>query len=132
MSTCTTQTCNVCPPSPIPPWHRPTVQPVTHSLVEDGTISLNTNLTYLNQTTPKDAGDESVPYVAVLPNGNYKQQRKTIVIPAESVAETSIWSVTGTFVGFTSLTFNDLGTSVELMWDGNGWQYIGGNAIKEI
>ena len=123
--------CNTCPPSPIPPWHRPTVMPITHTLVEDGAISLNTNTTYLDCVTLKNPGDPTEPYIATLADGNYQQQRKAIMIPAGSVAETAPWRVTGNFVGFVSLGFNDVGQSVELIWDGAGWHYVSGNAIKE-
>lgn len=120
------------PPSPVPPWHRPPVAPVTHTLVEDGAISLNTNITYLNQTAPKDAEDETVPYIATIGAPLYPQQRKTIMIPATAVEDTAVWRVTGNFVGFVALKFDKFGQSVELMSGGDGyWMVLGGNATKE-
>jgi hypothetical protein len=94
-------------------------------------VSLNTNTTFLNTTTPKDAGDPAVPYIATLADGNYLQQRKSIMVPAATVENTALWRVTGNFVGFVSLLFDAIGTSAELIWDGAGWQYLGGNATKE-
>ena len=125
-------TCNTCPPSQIPPWARPPVSPITHTLVEDGPISLNTNTTYLDSTTPKDEDDASVPYIATLGAPLYPQQRKTIMIPASTVATTALWKVTGPFVGFVSLLFNDIATVVELVSSEDGyWCYLGGTALKQ-
>lgn len=122
---------NTCPPSPIPPWHRPVVSPITDTLVEDGFISLQTATTFLNQTADKDVEDPTVAYTATLADGNYIQQRKMIQIPAAAVESTALWRVTGNFVGFVSLLFNKLGHSAELIWDGAGWHFNGGNAEKE-
>jgi len=36
--------------------------------------------------------------------------------------------MSGTFVGFTALRFNNQAWSAVLEWDGAGWQLIGGNA----
>ncbi len=119
------------PPSPVPPWHRPTVSPVTDTLVADGNISINTATTYLNQTADKNLSDPTEAYEAVLADGNYKQQRKMIQIPASAIESTALWRVTGNFVGFVSLKFNSLGHSAELIWDGEGWHFNGGNAEKE-
>lgn len=118
------------PPSPVPPWHRPVVSPTSETLSTDGAISLATLTTYLNQTAPSDPEDELVPYVAVLPDGNYNQQTKDIIIPATAVENTALWRVNGNFVGFIALLFDDVRQSVSLKWDGAGWHFIGGNAGK--
>jgi hypothetical protein len=124
--------CNTCPPSLIPPWHRPPVSPITHTLVDEGAVSLNTNTTYLDSTTPKDSEDLSVPLIATIGAPLYPQQRKTIMIPAATVATTAVWKVTGSFVGFVSLLFNDLATVVELVASEDGyWEFLGGSALKQ-
>lgn len=121
---------NPVPPSPVPPWHRPVVAPIAQTLTEDGTISLNTLTTYLSQTTPKDDGDLLDPYVVVIPDGNWNGQTKNILIPATDVATTAVWKVTGNFVGFVALGFNDTNQSVGLEWNHGAWAYMSGNAQK--
>jgi hypothetical protein len=123
--------CNTCPPSPIAPWQRPTVSPITDTLVGAGAISLATVTTYLNQTAPADEEDPTVAYGVTLADGNYKQQRKIIQVPAPAVPGTALFRVTGNFVGFVSLLFDDYGQSVELIWDGYGWHKVAGNATAE-
>jgi hypothetical protein len=119
------------PTSPIPPWHRPIVTPVVDTLVGDGAISLATDTSYLAQTAPKNPSDLTVPYVVTLADGNYKRQHKQIFIPADKVENTAKWRVTGNFVGFVSLFFDDVGQSAILMWDGSGWHKVGGQATTE-
>jgi hypothetical protein len=106
------------------------VSPITDTLIVDGAISLNTSTTFLNSTEPKDPSDLSVPRIAVLPDGNFIQQRKMILIPAASVNNTAVWRVTGNFVDAVSLKFDQFGQSSELVWDGTKWHVIG-NATKE-
>lgn len=129
-SECTPRRLIVQAPSKVPPWHRPVISPSKETLTEDGTISLNVQTTYLDQTTPKDAEDLTVPYEVVLEDGNYDQQTKDIQIPSPSVENTAVWRVTGNFVGFVALGFNDVCQSVGLKWDGSAWHYMSGNAQK--
>jgi hypothetical protein len=118
-------------PSPVPPWHRPvqspTTQEINESLIADG-ISLNTDVTYLNSSVPLNAEDLTAPYVVALPNGNYKRQIKRIFIKRPDNNPTAVFSITGTFIGFTSLLMKDIATAAVLEWDGLGWHLIGGNA----
>lgn len=121
--------CN-CPPSPEPPWARAVQSPQTQLLGGAGVVSLTVDVTYLSQTAinPQDQSGNG-PYAVTLPNGNYKRQYKRIFVVAGNAATTATFTVTGTFVGFTSLTFNTLAWSAMLEWDGAGWQWIGGNAV---
>lgn len=123
------------PPSPIPPWHRPVVSPVTQTLLDGGVISLNVNTTYLNQTTPKNPEDLAEAYECSLADGNYPQQRKTIQIWPAAVSTTAVWRVTGNFVDAVALRFDKLGQACDLIWagdaEGGSWSVLGGNATKE-
>lgn len=119
------------PPSPTPPWSRPPINPITHTLTDEGEISLGTLTTYLNQTAPIDSEDETIPYVVTLADGSYLQQRKVIQIPGSAIENTARWRVTGTFAGFVSLLLDRLGHSAELIWDGSAWHLSGGNATRE-
>lgn len=115
-------------PSPTPPWHRPVQSPNTETLTEDndaGTISLNTDVTYLETELLKATPDD--PYVVALPNGNFKRQSKRIFVPKSFELTTAPWQVTGTFCGFGYLLFSTLGRAAVLEWDGEGWQLTGGN-----
>lgn len=116
-------------PSPTPPWHRPVLSPNVETLTEDndaGTISLTVDTTYLEtdvlKATPTD------PYVVALPAGNYQRQYKKIYVPKAYEITTAPWKVTGTFVGFTYLLFDNIGRAAILEWDGEGWHLAGGNA----
>lgn len=125
--------CNTCPPSPIPPWHRPVQSPVVQTLNEDlvaDGISMNVDVTYLDSIVPLDAGDLSAAYQVALPNGNYQRQIKRIFVVAANALTTAAFEVTGTFVGFSKLRFftDENGMSAVLEWDGAGWHVIGGNA----
>lgn len=118
-------------PSPTPPWHRPVQSPDVQTMNGenyDNVIGLNYDTTYLDTDKPKDSNDLNVAHEATLPDGNYKRQIKRIYIPKGKENTTALWSVTGTFVGFTSLKFNTLGRAAVLEWDGAGWHLIGGNA----
>jgi len=116
-------------PSPTPPWHRPVQSPNTETLTSDGTISLNTDVTYLETDVLKT--DPADPYVAVLPNGNYLRQIKRIYVPKAFENSTAPWRLTGTFVGFLQLLFDNIGRAAVLEWDGEGWHLIGGNATPQ-
>jgi len=116
-------------PSPIPPWHRPVVSPNVETLTEDndnGTMSLSMDTTYLNTSVLKQNHED--PYVVALPDGNYKRQIKRIYIPKAIENTTAPWKLTGTFVGFAWLRFDNIGRAAVLEWDGAGWHLIGGNA----
>lgn len=120
------------PPSPTPPWARPVVSPVNHTLVEDGAISLNTITTFLNSTEPKAEVDDVVPpHIATIAAPNHSGQRKIIQIQSGTVENTVVWRVNGNFVGFVALQLDSLGQSVELLSAEDGfWHVIGGNAEK--
>lgn len=114
------------PPSPVPPWARPVQSPVVETLTEDNsgaTISLTTDLTYLKSEV---IGDE--PYSAVLPDGKYKRQEKTLMIPAEILATAADWLVTGAFADATGYKFTRIGPLARFLWDGDAWFLVGGNA----
>lgn len=116
-------------PSPIPPWHRPVESPIAQTLTandDDGTISLNVAVTYLETDTLKAEPDD--PYVVALPDGNYQQQTKRVYIPKAFEETTAPWRINGTFVGFTYLLMNNIGRAAILEWDGAGWQMVAGNA----
>lgn len=113
-----------CPPSPTPPWARPSQSPLTQVIVDNtvAQILLDPNITFLNQV---GGGPNSI----ALPNGAFLKQYKEIYIPTQTIATTATWNVAGSFAGgFTKLVFNALGYSALLQWDGAGWQLIGGNA----
>lgn len=118
--------CN-CPPSPTPPWSRPTQSPLNQMLVDTAVpIVLDPDITYLNQSQSQSA---PINNAMVLPNGNYLKQMKRIYIPGSAIATTATWILSGTFAGgFGHLTFNTIGTAAWLEWDGTSWQLIGGNA----
>lgn len=119
-------------PSPTPPWARPVVSPNTETLAGTGTIGLVYDTTYLNQTAPADLTDETVGYALVLPDGNYLRQIKRIYVPKGNENTTAVFTVAGTFVGFSTLIFNKLARAAVLEWDGAGWHLIGGNATTEL
>lgn len=116
--------CN-CPPSPIPPWDRPSQSPQNQVLVDNSIpIVLDPDVTYLQASLPGG------PINMVLPNGNFLKQMKRIMIPQNFIANTQTWVVSGTFsAGYATLTFNNLGTYALLEWDGFGWQIVGGNPV---
>lgn len=127
---CTPQApaCN-CPPSPIPPWARTTQSPLVQT-VSDATVTtllLDPDITYLSAS---QVSGTPITFNLILPNGNYLKQMKRIYVPTAFIATTATFIVSGTFGGgFTSLTFNTVGFSALLEWDGTGWQMIGGNAL---
>lgn len=112
----------------IPPWERTTQATLTQTLYGAGAIQLNTPCTLL---VSEEAAEDGEPHAVTIADGNYQRQVKEIVIPADKLATTVPFRVTGTFVGFTSLLFNGLGSSAVLEWDGGGWHMIGGNAEAE-
>ena len=105
-------------PSPMPPYSRSGAS-AWQILEDDGAVKLTVLPTYLVATTAK---------TATLADGTVRQQRKNIFIPADMLATTGEWTVTGTFAGFGSMNFNGIAFAAELEWDGSGWQMIGGNA----
>lgn len=113
-----------CPPSPLPPWSRPTQSPLSQ-VINDNTVAqilLDPDITYLNQ-----AGNAT--NNLALPNGNFLKQMKRIYVNSALIASTVTWIVSGTFAGgFTKLQFDRVGYSGFLEWDGAAWQWIGGNA----
>jgi hypothetical protein len=114
-------------PSPVPPWQRPVQSPNVQTLTGAGDIALVFDVTYLD----KQLEAETEPYAVVLPDGNLKRQSKRIYIPKGNVGNSAEFSVSGTFVGFASLLFNNISTSAILEWDGAGWHLAGGNADPE-
>lgn len=119
-------------PSPTAPWQRPVLNPKIEILTaanDAGAVSLVQDTTFLETTVLKATPTD--PYIVALPAGNYKRQTKVVLIPRETLTNgggSAPWKVTGTFSGFTYLNFSQIGQSAVLMWDGTGWQLIGGNA----
>ena len=121
-------------PSPIPPWQRPISNPRTNSMAVSGTLDLTYDTTYFdNDVSNNDGGDPPVdtPWEIILPNGNYKRQIIRLYIPGKNLATSpATFVVTGTIAGFTTLTFDSVGFSAVLEWDGDStsgtWQLIGG------
>lgn len=114
--------CN-CPPSPIPPWARPTQNPRVQTLVDNTVpLVLDPDVAYLNQVG-------GGPNAMVMPNGNFLKQMMRIYVLSGTIATTATWVFTGLFAGgFTHLTFNTTKYSALLEWDGAAWQLVGGNA----
>lgn len=119
------------PTSPPPPYARPTQSPVTDSIVGDGAISLATDTSFLEQSTPKNTEDESEAYAVTIASGAYKRQTKQVFVPASIGEDTALFRLTGTFADCVALLFNDVGQSAVLVWDGGAWHVVGGNAVKE-
>lgn len=116
-------------PSPLPPWHRPVLSPTVQTLFDTGTITLGCKLTFLNHELENPANPVSV----TLPDGNWIDQEKSLMIPTDLISGTETFNVYGTFAGgFTQLIFNTIGFSADLRWDGKGWQLIGGNARLNV
>ena len=116
------------PPSPLPPWHRPIQTPVVQIIYGDDTINLGVDVTYLEKTV----SNPSVPVVVTLPDGNFLRQYHRILIAGHLLATSETFEVSGTFTGLTSLTFNSVGHSALLEWDGGGWTMLGGNAAVTV
>lgn len=114
------------PPSPTPPWmSRGAQNPLVQVISMNDTVNLGMQATFLNQVlnTPP------APVTVNLPNGNFVNQAVQIMIRSDLIAGTETFIVVGTFAGgFTKLTFNTIGWSALLMWDGAGWVLQGGNA----
>jgi len=100
-------------------------------LTGDGNISLTEDVTYLISDTPKDAGDLSVPYAVVLPDGNSLRQTKRIYVKKDNSLTTAKFQVAGNFIGCTYINFDTIGWSAVLEWVGDGWTMVGGNAARE-
>ena len=111
--------CN-CPPSPTPPWAREPHRISRQVLTDAGTIDITKQITLLEQTVASDP-----PYAVALPDGTYVGQSKQIMIPADTVAASATWLVTGTFIGYTQLQFDPDGHNALLFWDGTGWTLLG-------
>jgi len=123
--------CNQTVPSPLPPWRRnSTACAAPQTLVEDGQIDLSTDVTILDSVV-------GGPYAITLPNGDASHfasaagNQKQIYIPKANENTTAVFVVTGTFVGFSTLKFNNLGFSAILKWINGGWNLVGGNALAE-
>lgn len=113
-----------CPPSPLPPWSRPTQSPLSQIIVDNtvAQILLDPDITYLNQA---GVGTNNL----ALPNGNFLKQMKRIYVNSAVIATTVTWVVSGTFAGgFTKLQFDRIGYSAFCEWDGSAWFLFAGNA----
>lgn len=119
---------NNCPPSPQPPWTREARSPVAQTLYDAGSVSLTTDITYLDKPVSVPASPKAI----TIPNGNRKGQFKQILIQGDKLATTETWNLAGTFAGFTSLTFDKLGFNAMLVWDGTSWSLMGGNAAINV
>ncbi len=114
------------PPSPLPPWARLEVptQPAAggQTLNGNGTINLLFDQVFLVAT-------EGGPYAVVLPDGRPDRAKVLRIYVPGTGTETVTFVVSGTFAkNVASYTFNALGGSLVLEWDGAAWQYIGGDA----
>jgi len=120
-------TISIAVPSALPPWSRPPYSPLNETITSTmQSASLNCQTTFLSAT---QALNPVANYTIILGAGTYVNQTKMFVIPnATPLASTQPWSVTGTFVGGTSLLLNSVGPTAILFWDGAAWQLVGGNA----
>lgn len=113
-------------PSPDAPWRRSN-QLISYEVITNtANISLTANPTLLQ----KVISSPSVPVTLALPNGNQINQSKIILIDSADRATTEVFNVTGTFNGFTSLQFDSAGFHAILVWSGNAWNFVGGNATN--
>jgi len=112
-------------PAPQPPWSRPMQSPMVQTIVSDDAIDLTTDASYINCVTPKAGGG---PYLLTIPDGNVRRQTKRIFVVGSTIAATAPFKLTGTFAGFSYITFNNAATSAILEWDSTAWAFIGGNA----
>lgn len=121
---------NTTVPSPIPPWDRPVQNPQVQTVTGDDTISLTTDVTYLDQTAANEGG---APYIVLLPDGTFRRQIKRIYIKGSNAATTQPFQLTSAnFMGFGYLLFQGPGAfSAVLEWDGFKWFMIGGDAGKD-
>lgn len=115
-------------PNQTPPWERTSTSTQTQTILEDGTVLLSTDTTFLDNIVAAEDGE---PYDVTLPDGNFVRQVKQILVPTANHETTAQFMVTGNFAGFTELLFDTLGTSAVLEWDGAGWHLIGGNATPQ-
>lgn len=119
-TTTSTPSCN-CPPTPGAPWSRTIQGTVTQELTGAGTISIAQGFTILNGTSD----------VAItIPDGTRKGQSVQIFVAKAQVdaATSGTFTLTGTLVGMTGLTFDSYATNAILTWDGAGWHMSAGNA----
>lgn len=120
---------NACPPSPIPPWNRPVQSPQTQTLYGDGDVSLMSDVTYLDQVTPKNGSQF---YSIALPDGNYLRQIKRVYVKDSNQNTTFPFQMSGHFVGFSALRFNNVAWSAVLEWGGSAWYLISGNCEQIV
>lgn len=68
-----------------------------------------------------------------LPNGNYPNQTKTIIIPGTMLTgplgPTETFNITGIFAGYSSMTFDATAFIGIFIWDSGSWIFSSGNAI---
>lgn len=113
-------------PAPLAPWLKPVQSPAVQICTGADTIDLGSDVTFLQQTAPQAGG--AAPYALVLPGGNFIRQYKSIFVTGANQVTTAEFAVSGSFVGFKSLLFNNASFSAVLLWDGSGWHMVGGNA----
>ena len=90
-------------------------------------MSLTSDPSYLDRL----GQNPSVPVNITIPDGNHKGQSKRIYIRGEKLATTETFILSGNFAGFTSLTFDGVGFSAVLEWDGSSsWLFLAGNAAQ--
>lgn len=89
-------------------------------------LVLDPSIAYLNQTQSSGA---PITNQMAMPNGNFLRQEITLLIPGQTIPTTATWVFNGNFAGgFTHLTFNNIGYTANLQWDGQFWQLMSGNA----
>jgi hypothetical protein len=97
----------------------------------DGTIPLGYKIIYLDSTAIRMVDGVESPYQVVLPNGERAGQVLRILIPAANLRPptSATFVVTGNFASYSSLTFNGIAFSADLLFDGSVWFMIGGNCL---
>lgn len=99
------------------------------------TISQTADIIDLNVTTTFLSAPVATPPVNLLvqlPDGVFTKQTKLIMIPGNMVPTSATFIVSGRFENpFSSLKFDQNGTSANCVWDGFSWQLVGGNALLQ-
>jgi hypothetical protein len=107
------------------------MQNTPQTLAAAGAVDLGSEITLLSQTV-------GGPFAITIPDGDdlhisSTSGNKQIYIPKANENTTSTFILSGTFTGFSTITFNNTGYSAILRWikDGAGgsWVMIGGNAL---
>jgi hypothetical protein len=97
------------------------------------TISTTGDIVDLTVTTTWLQAPATTPPVDILvqlPDGTFAKETKFLAVPGNIIPTTARFVVSGRFENpFSSLVFDALGTSANLIWDGFCWHLVGGNAM---